>query len=116
VTEVKIEVMENLSFISEARQKELEPREGEEASTSSMPVLKKEMRKLSFSPHLHHCRGKLEAYAASAIQQPVVEHEQEWKLEVMGASDVLPPLFLPKLPVLLRNKAVLLSKAGSSVT
>jgi hypothetical protein len=67
VKEVEIEVMENSRFMSEAR------------------------RKLSFSPHPRHRRGELGAHAASAIQQPVVKHEQERKPEVMGASGVLPP-------------------------
>jgi hypothetical protein len=115
VKEVKIEVMENPRFMSEARRKELErgkEKRSREESTS-MPVLIEEKRKLSFSPYPHHRRGELEAHAASAIQQPVVENEQERKPEVMGASSVLP--LLPKLPVLFRNKAVLLSKACSSV-
>jgi hypothetical protein len=64
--------------------------EAAEASTS-MPVVKEEKRRLSFSPHPHHRRGELEAHAASAIQQPVVKHEQGRKPEVMGASGVLPP-------------------------
>ena len=43
------------------------------------------------SSHPHHRRGELEAHAASAIQHPVVKHEQERKPEVMGVSGVLPP-------------------------
>ena len=91
--EVKIEVMENPRFMSEARRKELE--RGKEKrlreESTSMPVVKEEKRKLSFSPHPHHRAkgGELEAHAASAIQQPAWI-EQERKPEVMGASSVLP--------------------------
>ena len=91
---MKIEVMKNPRFMSEARRKELEwgkEKRLREESTS-MPVVK-EKRKLS-SSHPHHRRGELEAHAASAIQQPV------WIMNKNGSRKlwVHPVFFLPPLP------------------
>ena len=48
----------------------------------------------------------------------MVGHEEEREREVMGTSAVLPPpgspSLPPKLPVVLRNKAALRLKGGSS--
>ena len=86
-------MMEDPRVMSKARRKGLERgKEKRLRGASTLMLVVKEKRKLSFS-HPHHRRGELEAYAASAIQQPVVKHEQERKPEVMGAFGVLPPSF-----------------------
>jgi len=59
VKEGKIEVVENLRFMTEARRKELERGKQmqmlKEESTST-PMVKKETRKFSLIPHPHHRR------------------------------------------------------------
>jgi hypothetical protein len=100
---------------------ELERRQREKEEPT--PVVKEENRKISPFPHRH---DRSESHAAPAIQQPVVEQEQQ----VQGVSAVPPPpsegpllskamdspsRAMDSLPVLLQNQVVLLRKGGLSV-
>jgi hypothetical protein len=94
VKEGNVEVVENPTFITETRRKELgRERLRDESTSTSIPVVNEEKSKFSLFPHPHYCRGESEAHIAAAIQQPVVGHEEEREREVMGTYAVPPPPF-----------------------
>jgi hypothetical protein len=87
--------------------KELERRQREKEE--STPVVKEENRKISPFPHRH---DRSESHAAPAIQQPVVEQEQQ----VQGVSAVPPsPSEGPPPSKAMDSLPVLLQKGGLSV-
>jgi len=74
------ELVDNPRFMTEARWKELEPRQRQKEE--STPVVKEEERTLSLFPYHRH-----RSESAAAMQQPTVKQEQQ----VQGASAVPPP-------------------------
>jgi len=93
-------------------------KERDDSTSALIPVMKEDNRKFSLFPHPRSGRGESGAHIAAAIQQPVVEHEEERGWEIMGASAIPPPPSegspSSKGTGVLRNRAVLLRKGGSS--
>ena len=111
-----VEVVENPTFMTETRRKELErERLRDESMSMSIPVVVEDKKKFLIFI-IAGVRGESEAHIAAAIQQPVVDRNGNGKLWVHPLFLLPPPKVLlpPKLAVLLRNRAVLLRKGGSS--
>ena len=89
--EENVEVVENPTFMMETRRKELErERLRDESMSMSIPVVVEDKKKFLIFI-IAGVRGESEGHIAAAIQQPVVDHEEEREREVMGTSVVPPP-------------------------